>query len=77
MQTIQVVIDEKLLKATDVAARRRKLNRSLLIRNAIREHLKRLHNLELEQQERHAYKARPQQPEEYLPWLEIAAWPES
>jgi metal-responsive CopG/Arc/MetJ family transcriptional regulator len=76
VQTIQVVIDEKLLKATDVVARRSKLNRSSLIRNAIREHLKRLHNLELEQQERRAYKARPQQPEEYLPWLEIAAWPE-
>jgi metal-responsive CopG/Arc/MetJ family transcriptional regulator len=32
METIQVVLDSKLLRATDVAARRTKLNRSALIR---------------------------------------------
>jgi metal-responsive CopG/Arc/MetJ family transcriptional regulator len=75
MKTIQVVIDSKLLKAADVAARRRKLNRSSLIRAAIREHLKRLHDLELEQEERRAYLLTPQRTEDYKPWEDIAEWP--
>lgn len=41
MQTIQVVLDTKLLQAADRAAKRQKMNRSALIRDALREHLKR------------------------------------
>ena len=41
METIQVVIDKKLLHATDQAARRTKRNRSALVRDALREHLRR------------------------------------
>ena len=76
MQTIQIVLDAKLLKATDVAARRQKLNRSALIRQAIEEHLRRLHTAELEDRDRQGYELRPQRPEEYRPWEEIASWPE-
>ena len=39
METIQVVLDAKLLKAADVAAKRQKVNRSALIRQALQEHL--------------------------------------
>ena len=42
METIHLVLDTKLLQATDRAARRTKLNRSALIREAIRSHLQRL-----------------------------------
>src|SRR5260370_16813868 len=42
METIQVVLDTKLLKATDLAAKRQKVNRSALIRHALQQHLKRL-----------------------------------
>ena len=49
METIQVVLDAKLLKAADVAAKRQKVNRSALIRQALEQHLKRLHDLELEE----------------------------
>lgn len=75
MRTIQVVIDAKLLKAADIVAKRRKLNRSSLIRNALREHIERLRDLELEEQERRAYRAQPQRAEEYEAWEEIASWP--
>jgi len=34
METIQVVIDAELLRATEIAARRTKLNRSALIRHS-------------------------------------------
>jgi metal-responsive CopG/Arc/MetJ family transcriptional regulator len=76
MQTIQVVLDAKLLKATDTVAKRHKVNRSALIRQALQEHLKRLHIRELEECDRRAFQAQPQRVEEYRPWEEIATWPE-
>ena len=42
METVQIAIDKKLLRAADQAARRTKRNRSSLVRNALREHLGRL-----------------------------------
>jgi metal-responsive CopG/Arc/MetJ family transcriptional regulator len=76
METIQVVLDAKLLKAADSAAKRHKVNRSALIRQALEAHLKRLRVLELEERDRRGYHARPQRIEEYRPWEEAAAWPE-
>jgi metal-responsive CopG/Arc/MetJ family transcriptional regulator len=76
METIQVVLDTKLLKAADLAAKRRKVNRSALIRHALREHLKRSRELELEEQDRRGYLAEPQREEEFRIWEDAAAWPE-
>jgi metal-responsive CopG/Arc/MetJ family transcriptional regulator len=76
VETIQVVLNAKLLKAADMAARRQKVNRSALIRQALEEHLKRLHIRDLEERDRRGYQARPQRIEEYRPWKEAAAWPE-
>jgi metal-responsive CopG/Arc/MetJ family transcriptional regulator len=76
VETIQVVLDAKLLQAADNAARRKKVNRSELIRQALREHLKRVHVRDLEEQDRRGYRAKPQRIEEYRPWEEAAAWPE-
>ena len=76
METIQVVLDTKLLKATDFAAKRQKVNRSALIREALQQHLKRLHEMELEAQDRRGYLAQPQREEEYRIWEDAAAWPE-
>ena len=42
METIRVVLDSKLLRAAEAAARRAQLSRSALIREALRAHLKRL-----------------------------------
>jgi len=75
MATIQVVLDAKLLKAADLAAKKRKVNRSALIRSALEEHLKKLKQLELEEQDRRGYLAQPQRPDEYLGWESMAAWP--
>ena len=76
METIQVVLDRKLLRATDFAAKRQKLNRSALIRQALQQHLKRLRELELEERDRRGYLAQPQREEEYRIWEDAAAWPE-
>ncbi|HEY1338482.1 MAG TPA: ribbon-helix-helix protein, CopG family [Bryobacteraceae bacterium] len=75
MQTIQVVLDEKLLKAADLAAKRQQVNRSALIRQALERHLKYLRQLELEAQDRRGYLAHPQREEEYRVWEDAASWP--
>jgi metal-responsive CopG/Arc/MetJ family transcriptional regulator len=56
METIQVVLDAKLLRAADRAARRAKRNRSALIRDALREHLRRLEIQALEERDREGYR---------------------
>jgi metal-responsive CopG/Arc/MetJ family transcriptional regulator len=76
METIQVVLDAKLLRATDSAARRANVNRSALIREALREHLRRLEIRALEEQDRAGYARKPQQAAELMVWESEAAWPE-
>lgn len=73
METIQVVIDSELLQATDKAARKTKLNRSELVRIALREHLRRLQVLESEERDRRGYAKRPAEPGSE--WEGEAAWP--
>jgi metal-responsive CopG/Arc/MetJ family transcriptional regulator len=76
MQTIQVVLDEELLRAADTAAKRVRVNRSALIREALREHLKRMRTQELEEREREGYRKHPDTGEDALLWASVAAWPE-
>lgn len=40
MSIVQIVLDDDLLKAADKVARRQKVNRSALVRDALRAHLK-------------------------------------
>jgi len=75
MKTIQVVMDAKLLKAADIAAKRQKVNRSVLIREALADHLKRIHIRELEERDRRGYAAIPERPEDAIPF-EMLAWPD-
>lgn len=75
MLTIQIVLDSKLLKAADLAAKRNKVNRSALVRQALERHLKYLSDLELEERDRRGYLARPQTEDEYMPFLKAASWP--
>jgi metal-responsive CopG/Arc/MetJ family transcriptional regulator len=74
VETIQVVLDRKLLQAADRAARRSKQNRSALIRDALREHLRMLEVRALEQRDRDGYSKHPQT-DEPLRWEEEALWP--
>jgi metal-responsive CopG/Arc/MetJ family transcriptional regulator len=76
METIQVVLDSKLLRATEVAARRKKLNRSALIREAIRAHLKNLEIREQELRDRKGYEAGPRKSGDLSGWEAEAIWPE-
>jgi metal-responsive CopG/Arc/MetJ family transcriptional regulator len=75
VETIQVVFDPKLLRATDRAARRMKRNRSALIREAVRQHLRRLEIRELEQRDRGGYECSPLADEDSSVWESEATWP--
>jgi metal-responsive CopG/Arc/MetJ family transcriptional regulator len=75
METIQVVLDKRLLHAADQAARRTKRNRSALIRDALREHLRRLEVQVKEERDREGYSRQPHSPDESLVWEAEAAWP--
>jgi metal-responsive CopG/Arc/MetJ family transcriptional regulator len=76
METIQVILDKKLLQATDRAARRTKQNRSALVRDALREHLRLLEKRVLEDRDRQGYLRQPQGQDKSLAWEAEAAWPE-
>jgi metal-responsive CopG/Arc/MetJ family transcriptional regulator len=76
METIQIVLDKSLLQATDRVARRMKQNRSALVREALREHLKRLEVRISEERDREGYSMQPQALDESVLWEAEAAWPE-
>jgi len=76
MQTVQIVLDEALLQATDQAARRLELNRSAMVRDALRQYLKRLRVEELERQDREGFQRMPDTDAELAMWEQVAVWPE-
>ncbi len=76
MATIQVVLDDTLLRLADETAKKQRVNRSALIREALRLHLKRLRYEELERQEREAYRRKPDDLDEVRRWERVADWPD-
>jgi metal-responsive CopG/Arc/MetJ family transcriptional regulator len=76
LETIQIVLDKSLLQATDRAARRMKRNRSALVREALREHLKRLEVRTSEERDREGYEKHAQARDESALWEAEATLPE-
>lgn len=76
MKTIRVLLDKELLLATDNAARREKQSRSALVRDALREHIRRLNVRDKERRDRLGYSARGEAREEANDWEAEAVWPE-
>ena len=74
METIQIVIEKELLQATDRAARQRRLNRSALVREALRAHLRRLAVSERERRDRAGYESAADT--DFSHWDRMAAWPD-
>jgi metal-responsive CopG/Arc/MetJ family transcriptional regulator len=52
------------------------MNRSALIRDALREYLKRLEIRSLEERDRQGYTKHPQRIEDSLTWESEASWPQ-
>lgn len=75
MKTVRIALDKELLQATDKAARRAKQNRSAFVREALRDHLRRLEVRAREQRDREGYARQPQTVDESRVWEISAAWP--
>jgi metal-responsive CopG/Arc/MetJ family transcriptional regulator len=77
METIQVVLDKDLLRAADRAVRKMKVNRSALVRDALREHLRRLEIRAREDRDREGYTKQLRIGDDERVWEAEAAWPQN
>lgn len=75
METIQVVLDTQLLRATDKAARRAGKNRSALVRDALRHYLREVQIQGLERRDREGYQRFPDSDDDLRGWERVTAWP--
>jgi metal-responsive CopG/Arc/MetJ family transcriptional regulator len=75
METVQIVLEKKLLHATDQAARRMKQNRSAFVREALHEYLRRLNLNAKEEKDRVGYSKEPAGRGEARIWEAEAVWP--
>ncbi len=75
MEIVQIVLDKSLLHEADRAARLTRQNRSALVRDALREHLRRLEVAAQEERDRQGYAKLPQPHDEALAWEREATWP--
>jgi metal-responsive CopG/Arc/MetJ family transcriptional regulator len=73
METIQVVMESALRRAADGAAKRARINRSALIRKALREYLNRLGTHEREARDRQGYADHPDTWDSS--WERVQSWP--
>lgn len=76
MTTIQMTLEESLLKKVDGTVRRLGTTRSALIRDSIRHYLKMLEVRQLEARHREAYKKKPVKPGEFDIWESEQEWGE-
>ena len=76
MQIVQIVLDKKLLHAADQAAKRTRRNRSALVRDALREHLRGLQLRASEERDRQGYSRHSLADSETRAWEAEAVWPE-
>lgn len=75
MAIVQVVLEDELLRAVDRAAGRRRVNRSALVRDALRLYLRELATRDRERRDRAGYERQPDA--EFSDWNRVTAWPEN
>ncbi len=68
MKTVQMTLDESLVRDVDRAAKRLGTTRSAFARKALREALQRIRILDLEKKHREGYARSP------VTWQELAVW---
>jgi metal-responsive CopG/Arc/MetJ family transcriptional regulator len=76
MKPIQILFDERLLRALDADEEVRKLGRSAVLRRAAAEYLRRSRSRRIAEQYRQAYSGEAQVSEELEGWASEGAWPE-
>ncbi len=75
VKPIQILMDEKLVAAVDREAKRRRSNRSNIVRAALSAFLADSRRRVLEEQYRRGYETQPQRRDEYELWEGIQAGP--
>ena len=75
MKTVQIVLGERLLQEADRVARVIRMNRSALVREALRRYLREMRRVELEDRDREGYLRDSTEPESAW-WEAEATWPE-
>jgi metal-responsive CopG/Arc/MetJ family transcriptional regulator len=75
MAMIRVALEADLLRQVDRAARRLKLSRSALVREALRQHVKQLELRRREEADRRGYQRKPEEADALSVWT-AAAWPD-
>jgi metal-responsive CopG/Arc/MetJ family transcriptional regulator len=74
MKTVQMTLDEQLVKAVDSAAKKLGTTRSGFAREALRSALKVVHIKELESRHRGGYKRKPVKRGEFSNWESEQVW---
>ena len=74
MKTIQMTIDERLLKLVDKLSRTRKTTRSAFIRGALEAEIRRERIREDEARHAQGYKRKPVAPDEFDVWFSEQDW---
>ena len=74
MKTVQMTLEEDLVRAVDQAAQNLGTTRSAFTRDALRESLTRLQERELERRHRLGYERKPVEPGEFSDWEDEQVW---
>lgn len=74
MKTVQMTLDEQLVRAVDSAARKLGITRSGFTREALRSALKEVRVRELEAKHRDGYKRKPVKRGEFSDWESEQVW---
>lgn len=76
MLTVQVNLEESLVKEVDRARRKLSISRSAFVRNALRAALDALDRTSREEKHRAGYERVPVNPDEVADWEEEQVWPD-
>ncbi len=74
MKTVQMTLDENLVKAVDKAAKKLRTTRSAFTREALRSALREVRVKELESKHREGYQRRPVKRGEFSDWEPEQVW---
>ena len=74
MKTVQMTLDETLVKAVDSAAKKLRTTRSAFTREALRSALKEVRVRDLESKHRAGYKRKPVKRGEFSDWESEQVW---
>ncbi len=74
MKTVQMTLEEELVRLVDEEVKRQGTNRSAFVRQALRRELKRARELELESRQRAGYGKSPVAVGEFDGWEEEQSW---